>query len=537
MTLFLALFMSFTFSTSALIISPDKLFNSADQTLAKFNQQKLTHNNKNSIVSNKFTHPMPPSNDALPNKLSKINCLMLPNKLISQKEFSKILSHFNDDTFNGDELSKLQHYLQNKLIEKGYVTSRVFFKMKNNQKGYFFIQPGRIDDIFFYGFPHGAILHALPIKKYSILRIQDVQDSLDLLNRLPSQRCKIQIRPSKKGAFSSQLYFVNQSQPAFSGEISYHLNEVKLHPSRLNLKSGNFLFLQDTWILSLQQQNNIHHVSDFTQLEISLPYKGALTTFFTSAYNHKYLFKNLSHRHFQSYTNRDHYKFSQTFSAISSQRMKINLEYNYEIKEEKRYFEGLFLKHQHRYFKRHQLSLFWELQAKSHKFQTKSNVSWAQNHFPSLTTKWLASSHFHIYDQTFEWQLPFQIKRYPCSLSLQTKVYYSVQKHEGLEQFSLNHIHETFNFQELLQGDQGSSASLVFTTFMKHYLSFLLKIHSAKTTHSRFDYLSGKLINFQFKKHFIWKNHQINTTIHRLLYHSRLKNHHFQWESSYSYAF
>lgn len=111
----------------------------------------------------------------------------------------------------------LQRQLQGALVKRGYVTTRVLVPEQNLAAGRLRLQiiPGRVAGIAHDGDAAGLIAAALPTRSDGLLNQRDLDQAIENLRRLPSQRTEIDIRPGDNIG-ESQLLFkhpgVNDSE-------------------------------------------------------------------------------------------------------------------------------------------------------------------------------------------------------------------------------------------------------------------------------------------------------------------------------------
>jgi hemolysin activation/secretion protein len=106
----------------------------------------------------------------------------------------------------------LQRNLQRALIERGFVTSRVLVPEQNLAAGTLRLQvvPGRVSGVEHEGTAAGLIATVLPTRGDGLLNQRDLDQAIENLRRLPSERTEIDIRPGDQLG-QSQLLFKHQA--------------------------------------------------------------------------------------------------------------------------------------------------------------------------------------------------------------------------------------------------------------------------------------------------------------------------------------
>lgn len=121
-------------------------------------------------------------------------------------------------------LNQLLALIQNKIIERGYVTTRVLLPQQNVSSGkvIFTIIPGRVDKINFTESTskRGHKINALPVKTNDILNIRDIEQGLENFKRVPTVDADFKIKPALK------------ESPGYS-DLELSWKQVK--PYRINL--------------------------------------------------------------------------------------------------------------------------------------------------------------------------------------------------------------------------------------------------------------------------------------------------------------
>jgi hemolysin activation/secretion protein len=106
----------------------------------------------------------------------------------------------------------VQRQLQRALVLRGYMTTRVLVPEQNLAAGVLRLQviPGRVAGIAHEGDAAGLIATALPTRNDGLLNQRDLDQAIENLRRLPSQRTEIDIRPGNNIG-ESQLLFKHNS--------------------------------------------------------------------------------------------------------------------------------------------------------------------------------------------------------------------------------------------------------------------------------------------------------------------------------------
>ncbi len=116
--------------------------------------------------------------------------------------------------------------LQQALLERGYVTSRVMVAPQNLQKGVLEVEfiPGVLNGIRFSPDTSGvtSLINALPSQPGELLQLRDIEQGLENLKRVPTADADIQITPAEGEV----------SEPGLSDLV---VSYKKINPIRFNL--------------------------------------------------------------------------------------------------------------------------------------------------------------------------------------------------------------------------------------------------------------------------------------------------------------
>ena len=110
--------------------------------------------------------------------------------------------------------------LQNRLVEKGFVTSRIVAGNQDLSSGVLLLTlvPGRIGEIrFSEDYPENTQRNVLPMQAGDLLNLRDIEQALESIKRLPSVETDIQIVPSQapdaKPGYSDLMIEWSQKRP------------------------------------------------------------------------------------------------------------------------------------------------------------------------------------------------------------------------------------------------------------------------------------------------------------------------------------
>jgi len=134
------------------------------------------------------------------------------NTVFSAGEIDAVFARYRGQCLTMIRMNALLQDITNLYIEKGYVTSRAFMVMPQNRlkEGILevFIVEGRINSL--KGIGSGAIFTAFPGMKGKVLNLRDIEQGVSQINRLPSNRAVIDIKPAEDRDGYSDIIINNE---------------------------------------------------------------------------------------------------------------------------------------------------------------------------------------------------------------------------------------------------------------------------------------------------------------------------------------
>ncbi|MBK0414509.1 ShlB/FhaC/HecB family hemolysin secretion/activation protein [Chromobacterium haemolyticum] len=160
-------------------------------------------------------------------------------------------------------ISQLQDRMQNALIGRGYVTSRVLLAPQDISKGVltFTFLPGRIQHIRFADgtSPRATLLNAMPAKEGDILNVRDIEQGLENFKRTPTTDADIQIMPATgPDAAPNQSDLQIQWKERFPYRLTLSVDDggsqaTGLYQGNVTVSADNVLTLNDLFYASHNQ--------------------------------------------------------------------------------------------------------------------------------------------------------------------------------------------------------------------------------------------------------------------------------------------
>lgn len=221
------------------------------------------------------------------------------------------------------------------LVAKGYVTTRVYLKEQDISTGILLLdlQAGTIGDIRFED-PHtwGSWESAFPVKTGDLLNIRDLEQGLEQMKRVPSQEVDIKILPAKLPGQSDIVLSVKRTKPwkmILSLDDSGLESTGKMQATTA-LEADNVLSLNDIANISFSEDLEQAGERNGTQaysLYYSIPAGKDTFTFSTSSYRYHQKVTTAINP-FLSSGDMDSYDFGLTHLIRRDQIRKTNLEFH-----------------------------------------------------------------------------------------------------------------------------------------------------------------------------------------------------------------
>jgi hemolysin activation/secretion protein len=120
--------------------------------------------------------------------------------LLKQTDIDAITGQFAGMQLGVNRINLLLHKLTQAFVERGYVTTRVYVGEQNLSSGTLELTviPGKVEKLLMNGQPlsRGVAL-AMPVTEGAVLKLQDLEQGMDQINRLRRNQAQLQIQPGQ----------------------------------------------------------------------------------------------------------------------------------------------------------------------------------------------------------------------------------------------------------------------------------------------------------------------------------------------------
>lgn len=164
------------------------------------------------------------------------------------------LSGFEGRRIGRKGIQALETAINKEIMDRGYVTSRVYIEPQDLSKGtfYFTLLPGIVSDIRFSPDTWGTWRNAAAVHKGSLLNIRGLEQTLDNFNHVPGQKAHIRIVPGEKEGDSVLLIELQRERPVslFMTMDNSGMKETGKLQQTYGLRISNPLSLNDLFYFS-----------------------------------------------------------------------------------------------------------------------------------------------------------------------------------------------------------------------------------------------------------------------------------------------
>jgi len=210
--------------------------------------------------------------------------------LLGDAEFARIAAPFKGQQLGVARINALLGRINRALIDAGYTTSRAYVGGQNLAAGTLAVTivAGRIEQLLYNGQPVGGnapgmtgVRRAMPMRQGDILRLQDIEQAVDQINRLRRNTAQVQIRPGTQPG-GSIVDFTNKPTDGAQYTVSADHNGPS-STGRLRLQGGweqgNLLGLMESMSLGLSTAEDTNAVYGTFSLPLGYGTLSALASY------------------------------------------------------------------------------------------------------------------------------------------------------------------------------------------------------------------------------------------------------------------
>ena len=184
---------------------------------------------------------------------------------LSSEEERRLVSKYENRLLGVSDINILMEAITRAYVKKGYITTRVYLPAQNIQAGTLKLKviEGRLESFSTSSIKKSQIATAFPTRPGSIIRLPDLEQGMDQLERATSVHPKSELLPgSKEGASIIAINSVN----TFPGHLSFgvdNLGNPMTGEWRWLAEAGvdNLLRVNDVWQASYQHSDHSNAVA------------------------------------------------------------------------------------------------------------------------------------------------------------------------------------------------------------------------------------------------------------------------------------
>lgn len=241
-------------------------------------------------------------------KVEKINILNMT--IFNEDDFEDLVEPYLNKCNGLKNLSNLKDKISNRYIDKGYVTSRAFFKLQDLRDGIVDIDviEGKIEKIINENINISNLFTSYEDK---ILNLRDLEVVIQQAERLRSQNLDLQLIPGTKVGYTIVKIVNSGNLKSYSGNLginNYGTKKTGKYQIYNSFNYENLFGINDILDLNINSTDNFLKNNDNTygtSLNYSLPYERFLFNIFYSYSNYKQINGDEFNDLFQSDGNND----------------------------------------------------------------------------------------------------------------------------------------------------------------------------------------------------------------------------------------
>ncbi|QKF68531.1 hemolysin secretion/activation protein, ShlB/FhaC/HecB family [Arcobacter venerupis] len=269
-------------------------------------------------------------------KIEKINILNMT--VFNEDDFEDLVEPYLNKCNGLKNLSNLKDKISNKYIDKGYVTSRAFFKLQDLSDGVVDIDvvEGKIEKIINENINISNLYTSYENK---ILNLRDLEVVVQQAERLRSQNLDLQLIPGTKVGYTIVKIVNNGNLKSYFGNIginNYGTKKTGQYQIYNNFNYENLFGINDILDLNINSTNNIFKNNDKTfgsSINYSFPFERFLFDIFYNYSNYKQINSDEFNNLFQSDGNNDSFGLDISYKLYHSSSHTIELLLNFQKKE------------------------------------------------------------------------------------------------------------------------------------------------------------------------------------------------------------
>ena len=198
------------------------------------------------------------------------------NTLLSQKELDSVLQQYSNKCLGKEGINQLMQHLTSKYIEGGYITSRVYIPPQD-------LTTGELSLVVIEGYIEAISINnneasdrrklwwAMPSDWDEHLRLPDIEQGLDQINRVRSANAEMKLWPGKKTG-ATHVQIINKTENEIRGELQVSNDgqeDTGRNRTRLGFEFDNLIGINDASSINYIGSTNTNAVA----MSFSFPFR------------------------------------------------------------------------------------------------------------------------------------------------------------------------------------------------------------------------------------------------------------------------
>lgn len=331
------------FLVSSLLLNADEITKIPDKNIKDELQRKIyIEQNRDKLIEENKTYDMKlieVNENSKEDDCIEIEKISIKNSTIfDEDDFEDLIKPYLNNCHGMKNLSNLRDKISNIYIDKGYVTSRAYFKPQDLSDGEIEIEilEGKIEKIEDENIKSSNLYFSYEDK---ILNLKDLEVVVQQAQRLKSQKADIKLIPGTKTGYTIVKIIGEEVSKPYLGNLginNYGTKKTGKYELYTTVNYENPFNINDIVNLNVNTTDNVLKNNDNTlgtSLSYSFPLYRALLNFDYSYSNYKQLNKDEFNDNFQSDGNNHNFGLGILYKLFHSRRNTLELFSNFENKQ------------------------------------------------------------------------------------------------------------------------------------------------------------------------------------------------------------
>jgi hemolysin activation/secretion protein len=328
---------------STLFLNADSIVNIPNKNINDEQEKKIfIEQNRDKVIEENKTYDMKlieVNENSKEDECIEIEKISVKNsKVFDEDYFEDLIRPYLNNCNGMKNLSNLRDKISNIYIDKGYVTSRAYFKPQDLSDGEIEIEilEGKVEKIEDENIKSSNLYSSY---KDKILNLRDLEIIVQQAQRLKSQKADIQLIPGTKVGYTIVKIIGEQVSKPYSGNLginNFGNDKTGKYQLSSNINYENPFNINDMVNLNVNTTNNILESNDNTlgtSLGYSFPLYRALFNFEYTYSNYKQLNKDEFNNDFQSDGKNNSFTLEINYKLYHSRRNTLDIFSSFESKQ------------------------------------------------------------------------------------------------------------------------------------------------------------------------------------------------------------